>query len=782
MNAVFVLALSTTVTQAAFSATPSARLQQFQAPGSSAPVLTSAAVLPGYDFHWILDTVNRKITVALVAPTKGWVGLGLGEAGGMRGADIMVGTVDDSTGSAQVRDYHATGSKLPVEDSCQDWSIHYGEQADGKTMIVASRAFTTGDSNDRPLITTGLRKQSLLFAYGSCDTLASCPHSLATGHKKKMFIDLATGDGADMSHFTARLAATSGYSFVDLHFNNASYNANIQGISKPQYKQPDAGGKEILDASTRTMYWEYCFARSEHPEWSAHDAKSLVGFNGILDTSATRDDLVHHSVLYAFTGDDCGGKETIIWVGGNGFFEELPADVGMSFNRFKSFRIQVHYDNPNLEANLKDNSGVRMWLDSGARLHEAGTIQLGDPGVKMTKEANLEIPPGKSYWEFKCPSTITQHWHEITVFGQILHMHENGDQMYLEIKDSSGVVRRPNAVEYFDFGWQDPTLNQPFQIKPGDELTTRCYYNNKNSGNVKFGLGSDEEMCIDFIFYYPYNSSNANLRATQYCGALNLGGSFQKNATVNDNGIALFGVNPTDPNCSGGASTQFQATAAPTKTTGVPTTSTTATPTTAAPVVVPAAAPTHKTTFKSGLGGFTRKSFNAAAQDAYKKVLGSRLAVSPENIVISGIVDATARRRLAASGVTFDVTVSTASTAKANDVAAKASSELTGSATPAFKSDLKAAMVAASGVTFDDSAFDTFDVSSVTGQAVVTEVPAVSTGGSDTNTGVIVGVACGSFVALIGLALFAKKYKAKQQKVEDVVAPASPKDGIQQVL
>jgi len=494
-----------------------------------------------------------------------------------------------------------------------------------------------------------------------------------------------------------------------------------------------------------------------------------VGFNGILDTNATRDDLVHHSVLYAFTGDDCGGKETIIWVGGNTFYEELPADVGMSFSRFKSFRIQVHYDNPNYEENLKDNSGVRMWLDSGARLHEAGTIQLGDPAVKMTKEANLEIPPGKSYWEFKCPSTITQHWHEITVFGQILHMHENGDQMYLEIKDSSGVVRRPNAVEYFDFGWQDPTLNQPFQIKPGDELTTRCYYNNKKSSNVKFGLGSDEEMCIDFIFYYPYNESNANLQATQYCGAYAYG-SFENNAAmhINDNGIALFGVNASDPNCSGGASTEFQTTAAPATTTDAPTATT--------------AAPTHKTTFKSGLGGFTRNSFNAAAQDAYKKVLGFRLAVSPETIVISGIVDATARRRLAASGVTFDVTVSTASAAKANDVATKVSSELTGSATPAFKSDLKAAMVAASGVTFDESAFDTFDISSVTGQAVVTEVPAVSTGGSDTNTGVIVGVACGSFVALIGLALFAKKYKAKQQKVEDVVAPASPKDGIQQVL
>ena len=42
---------------------------------------------------------------------------------------------------------------------------------------------------------------------------------------------------------------------------------------------------------------EYCFARSSTRR-SAHDAKSLVGFNGILNWR-TRDDLVHHSVLYA---------------------------------------------------------------------------------------------------------------------------------------------------------------------------------------------------------------------------------------------------------------------------------------------------------------------------------------------------------------------------------------------------------------------------------------------------------------------------------------------------
>merc|ERR1719240_1005456 len=77
-------------------------------------------------------------------------------------------------------------------------------------MAARTGRSTTADSNDRPIIHTGLRKQSLLFAHAgnkpNCDTLKpACMHG--STDKKKMFIDLATGDGADMSHFIARLAA-----------------------------------------------------------------------------------------------------------------------------------------------------------------------------------------------------------------------------------------------------------------------------------------------------------------------------------------------------------------------------------------------------------------------------------------------------------------------------------------------------------------------------------------------------------------------------------------------
>eukprot|EP00937_MAST-01D_sp_MAST-1D-sp2_P004180 g4180.t1 len=468
-------------------------------------------VLPSYDFYWV--TRPDTLFVALDAPTTGWVGLGIGEAGGMRGADIMIGSVHDTTGVATVGDFHGTQNGVPVKDGCQDWTIHHGEQADGRTLIVASRKFITNDKNDRPIVPVGLRAAGLLFAYGpsNCDTVGlGCYH---TTNRAKHFIDLSKGSGGSKADFVTRLGMNPGYSYIDLRFNAATPTA----ASDVDFRTPAVGGREQLDPSKRTAYWEYCFPRSAHSEWSQHDTKTLVGFNGILDSGATRNDLVHHAVVYAYPADDCTGQPTIIWVGGVGFFDELPADVGMSFSRFKAFRIQVHYDNPNLESGLQDNSGVRIWLDANARTHEAGVLQLGDPAVKLSADGKQTISPGHSYFEFKCPASATANWHEITVFGQILHMHATGDAMYLEIKDSNGVSKRPNAVEYFDFGWQDPTLGQPFQIKPGDELTTRCYFHNKGNTDVVFGQGSDQEMCIDFIYYYPMLTTSA-LKPTEFCG------------------------------------------------------------------------------------------------------------------------------------------------------------------------------------------------------------------------------------------------------------------------
>ena len=189
-----------------------------------------------------------------------------------------------------------------------------------------------------------------------------------------------------------------------------------------------------------------------------------------------------------------------------------------------------------------------MWLTSVPRAYAAGVLQLGDPSLQ---QAGQTLPTGGSHYTYTCDAARTSAWavNEITVFGSILHMHKNGAQMYTEVTDPSGnVVTRPNSVEYFDFEHQDPTLLAPYTIAKGSTLTTRCYFDNIVGPNLAFGLGSDQEMCIDFVYYYPVTAG------LDTCSGV----SGVASATIDfgaDAGIRVFGTaagTSADPTCTGG--------------------------------------------------------------------------------------------------------------------------------------------------------------------------------------------------------------------------------------
>jgi dopamine beta-monooxygenase len=552
--------------------------------GIAQPGLTTHAFRPKadlqYNLTWGLTT--DRIYVAVEAQTTGWVGFGLSEAGGMRGADIMMGHVD-SSGIAYVGDYHATANQKPVYDGCQDWTVHHGEERDGSTMLVVSRKLTTEDSNDRPiLLSGGLKTQGLLAAYGSDGDDDPATYSHHGANKYKYKLDLNSGTPGDQPSWSAAKLATADLSFFELKANEGTAgtpDGTDAGFAKT-FVGPQAGGQLIPEA--RTTYNEYCFPADA--AWG-QTGKFMVAFEGIADGSPSN---VHHFVLHGYDQDSCqkGAGERIVWVGGVNFYEDLPTDVGMSTARAQSYRLQVHYDNAAQPpaAGLRDNSGVRIWLSATTPVHQGATLQLGDGTLRLA-ESGAIIPTGRSFFQFSCPTIALPH--DITVFGSILHMHQTGDQMYTELTNSAGVVTRPNSVEYFDFAFQDPTLVEPYTIRNGDSLTTRCYFKNQASTNISFGLGSEQEMCIDFLFYYPYNANIQEHCTLGFGGAL--GGTYDGSTAItsaSDPGMRVFGTDvgtPDDPTCTGGATTT---TGAGATTTAAPTAGAGAT-TTAAPTVGP---------------------------------------------------------------------------------------------------------------------------------------------------------------------------------------------------
>ena len=68
-------------------------------------------------------------------------------------------------------------------------------------------------------------------------------------------------------------------------------------------------------------------------------------------------------------------------------------------------------------------------------------------------------------------------------------MHKSGDQMSTEIVHADGKKEMPNSVEYFDFGFQDPTMLEPYTITPGDALITRVRSGSRCE--VKFCLATN---------------------------------------------------------------------------------------------------------------------------------------------------------------------------------------------------------------------------------------------------------------------------------------------------
>jgi len=62
-------------------------------------------------------------------------------------------------------------------------------------------------------------------------------------------------------------------------------------------------------------------------------------------------------------------------------------------------------------------------------------------------------------------------------------------------------VRETNRIDFWDFAFQQNTPVN-YTIEPGDRISTHCVYNRGNK-DVPFAEASDDEMCIQYVFYYP---------------------------------------------------------------------------------------------------------------------------------------------------------------------------------------------------------------------------------------------------------------------------------------
>jgi Copper type II ascorbate-dependent monooxygenase, C-terminal domain/DOMON domain/Copper type II ascorbate-dependent monooxygenase, N-terminal domain len=431
----------------------------------------------GAAIHWSI--VGKEIRLGVAVRATGWAAFGFSENGGMRGADIVIYNAK----ADQIMDAHVLEDLLPLEDVCQDWKLKKSQSQNGFLIFEASRLLDTGDKQDRPLLNdtttksdTGTPPNRIIAAWGDQPSYAYHGPNRARGSVR--FFEKSGGN--EWENFRKQMVVDA-----DGSFDLMAVNFKIP----PQV----------------TTYQDFCFFESDLIASGMPAGVPLhnIGVEPVISTPTASN--VHHFTVYgAINPNDCNSQElAYAWAPGD-LPLILPPNVGGPLGTgggFRAFRLVIHYNNPTLNASLVDNSGIRIFYTSKKRQFDLGMFVVGDPIVNLRGQ---EIGQGRTVHNFTCRPECSATFLDgpITVIVESLHMHISGRRMVNSQTRNNKTIRSGSA-DFFDFSQQgsQSVVQQPFVFQPGDGFKTSCYY--ESSGNKKFGLGSDEEMCTAFMLYYP---------------------------------------------------------------------------------------------------------------------------------------------------------------------------------------------------------------------------------------------------------------------------------------
>ena len=317
----------------------------------------------GASVHWTLTDTHIELAVAVRA--TGWVAFGLSENGGMDGSDVLLLETKEPE---VVHDMHIVGKDMaPLLDDCQNWEWVNTEMTEGDFLMVqVRRLLDTGDDQDRVVVPDGtleLPASLVIFAWGDQETHTYHGANRARGTLRWYDQSLA-GEEA----FAKLMNVADGY------FEMRGHDHEIPAID--------------------TQYFNYCFTWNDIVAQGVPaegEPFSVIGFRPIEDAVK----YLHHFTLFGskdpYNGRACE-EFTLLshsdlvygWAKGEPPVP-LPLDVGLTIGpgSYQSFRLEIHYDNVDLDAGVLDSSGIRFYYVNHLREKELGLLRLGDPIIKL---------------------------------------------------------------------------------------------------------------------------------------------------------------------------------------------------------------------------------------------------------------------------------------------------------------------------------------------------------------------------------------------------------------
>ena len=173
---------------------------------------------------------------------------------------------------------------------------------------------------------------------------------------------------------------------------------------------------------------------------------------------------------------------------------ELPKEAGFPEEKGTThWVVQIHYNNATAKTGT-DQSGYELCTTEDLRPHDAGVLGFGS--------INFSIPP-RSQHKIRCDYRLGREFENVKLFNASPHMHTHGQAMSTErVPGGNGTPEMVFEQKQFSFEAQ---ANFPISksVQPNDVMRTRCAWKNPTDATVGFGEGTGDEMCFNFIGYYP---------------------------------------------------------------------------------------------------------------------------------------------------------------------------------------------------------------------------------------------------------------------------------------
>lgn len=229
--------------------------------------------------------------------------------------------------------------------------------------------------------------------------------------------------------------------------------------------------------------------------------RHVIGLKPLVDNKQ----IVHHILLFQtkaaestepFACDSFGSsawKLVAGWAPG-GSNLELPKEAGFPEEAGTThWVLQIHYNNANAKTGT-DASGFELCTTEDLRQYDAGLVAFGS--------TKFNIPP-RSTHTIACDYKLGNDFKNVKFFSASPHMHTLGKAMSTErIPGGKGTPEMIYEQKDFSFEAQG-AYGVSKSVQPGDVMRTRCTWKNPSDNTVGFGEGTGDEMCFNFVGYYP---------------------------------------------------------------------------------------------------------------------------------------------------------------------------------------------------------------------------------------------------------------------------------------